>query len=173
MKNRLFSALILWAFLSNIAFSQNQNQHKMNPFSVREQIVETTNRLFNFTDARNWAALQKEVFASEVVVDMVSMGMPEVKKMTAADLCAMWQNGFSGLDVVFHLAGNHAVTLRDADADMFCYASATHYKKSATQGNTRAFNGTYDLHLVKTEKGWRIDKFKYNLLYMEGNVELK
>jgi hypothetical protein len=164
---------ILMTSLTNISFSQDKKQHNMSTFSVREQIIETTNRLFNFTDARNWTALQKEVFAPVIEVDMVSLGMPEVKKMTAAELCAMWENGFAGLDAIFHLAGNHAVTLRDNDADVFCYSSATHYKKSATQGNTRTFNGSYELHLVKNENGWRIDKFKYNLLYMEGNAELK
>jgi SnoaL-like domain len=172
MKKTLFS-LVLTGFCFTTIFSQNQNLNKMDFFSDREQIIETTNRLFNFTDAQNWVALQEEVFASEVTVDMVSMGMPEVKKMTAIELCAMWQNGFSGLDAVFHLAGNHAVTLREKDADMFCYSSATHFKKSATMGNTRTFNGTYDLHLVKTEKGWRIDSFKYNLKYTEGNMDLK
>jgi hypothetical protein len=141
--------------------------------TTREQIIETSNRLFNFTDAQNWVALKQEVFAEEVVVDMTSMGMPEVKKMLAQDLCDMWQNGFAGLDAVFHLAGNHVVNLHEDHADVFCYASATHYKKAATQGNTRTFDGTYDLHLVKTLKGWRIDSFKYNLKYMKGNAELK
>ncbi len=145
----------------------------MENFSIREQIIETVNRLFNYTDAQNWVALQQEVFASDVVVDMVSLGMPDVKKMSAKELCDMWQNGFSGLDAVFHLAGNQAVTLKGDTADVYCYSAATHYKKTALNGNTRTFNGSYDLHLVKTQNGWRIDSFKYNLKYAEGNLELK
>ncbi len=154
---------------------QQKNTVTMTHFTTREQIMETVNRLFNYTDQQNWAALKQEVFAPEIIVDMVSLGMPEVKKMTADELCASWEQGFSGLDAVFHLAGNHTVDLDQAqsEADVFCYSSATHFKKSATNGNTRTFNGTYNLHLLKTAEGWRIDRFKYNLKYMEGNLELK
>jgi hypothetical protein len=32
--------------------------------------------------------------------------------------------------------------------------------------------GSYNLHLIPTEGGWRIDIFKYNLKYVNGNLSL-
>jgi hypothetical protein len=40
---------------------------------------------------------------------------------------------------------------------VFAYATATHFKKLATNGKTREFVGTYELHLMNTQIGWRID----------------
>ncbi|MCB0749802.1 MAG: hypothetical protein KDC90_20275, partial [Ignavibacteriae bacterium] len=58
-------------------------------------------------------------------------------------------------------------------AEVFVYATATHFKNSTTNGKTREFVGSYNLHLAKNEEEWRIDKFKYNLKYSTGNLDLK
>ena len=144
----------------------------MNTFTLREQIIETVHKLFIYTDSREWKKLQDEVFTESVLFDMSSPGM-DVKETTAKSICETWQRGFIGLDAVNHLAGNILVTIKDEQAEVFAYATATHFKSSATQGKTREFVGTYDLHLINTSIGWRIDKFKYNLKFMNGNLELK
>jgi hypothetical protein len=144
----------------------------MNHFSVREQIIEIVNKLFVYTDYQEWDKLINEVFTEEIQFDMTSLG-GEAKKMAAKEVCEVWQKGFEGLDAVNHLAGNHLVTINEQAADVFAYATATHYKSSATQGKTREFVGSYNLHLIYTEQGWRIDVFKYNLKYMNGNIEFK
>jgi hypothetical protein len=142
-------------------------------FTIREQIIETVHQLFNLTDAKDWAGLRAQVFAPSVEVDMTSMGMPAIQQMAVDELCAMWQQGLADIDAVFHLAGNHTVQIGQQEAYVYCYASATHFKQSATQGNTRTFNGTYNLHLVETPQGWRLDRFKFNLLYIQGNEGLQ
>jgi len=144
----------------------------MEVFTTREQIVEVVNRLFVYTDEQEWENLENEVFSREVLFDMSSLGTP-AKKMPAKEICANWKQGFEGLDAVNHLAGNYLVTLNDDAAIVFAYATATHFKKSASRGATRDFVGTYDLHLAKTEIGWRIDAFRYNLKYITGNVNLE
>jgi hypothetical protein len=85
----------------------------------------------------------------------------------------MWKTGFEGLDAVHHQAGNYLVTVKQHEATVFAYAVAFHHKKAATAGNTRSFIGSYDLHLVKSAEGWRIDSFKYNLKIADGNVDFK
>lgn len=144
----------------------------MEQFSVRDQIIEIVNKLFIYTDEQKWDQLQNEVFTKEIWFDMSSMG-GEAKDITAKEVCEMWQKGFEGIDAVNHLSGNHLVTIDGADAEVFAYATATHYKKAAQQGNTRTFVGTYNIHLMQTQHGWRINAFKYNLKYVEGNMELK
>lgn len=144
----------------------------MEHFSEREQIVEVVNKLFIYTDYQRWDKLLNEVFTESILFDMSSLGQ-EVKTMPAKEVCEIWQKGFEGLDSVNHLAGNYLVTLNGERADVFAYATATHYRNAATQGKTREFIGSYDLHLIKIWQGWRIDVFKYNLKFMNGNLELK
>ncbi|MFN7119442.1 MAG: nuclear transport factor 2 family protein [Saprospiraceae bacterium] len=144
----------------------------MEQFSVRDQLIEVVHKLFIYTDEQEWEKLQNEVFTKEIWFDMSSLGA-EAKTMQAKEVCDMWQSGFAGIDAVNHLSGNHLVTINGAEADVFTYATATHYKKAAQQGNTRTFVGTYALHLLQTQHGWRINAFQYNLKYMEGNLEWK
>ena len=84
----------------------------------------------------------------------------------------MWKNGFVGIDVINHLAGNYLIEIKEDRATVFAYATATHYKKLATNGKTREFVGAYNLSLLNQETGWRIAEFKYNLKFTNGNVDL-
>lgn len=143
-----------------------------NQRTLREEIIEVANKLFVYTDQRAWQLLKTEVFAEELMFDMSSLGGGEPKITSAEAVCQMWNTGFEGLDAIHHHSGNFILTIRDGDADIFCYATATHYKKSATQGQTRAMVGSYDLHVIATASGWRIDLFKYNLKFIEGNAQL-
>jgi hypothetical protein len=41
------------------------------------------------------------------------------------------------------------------------------------QQNTRTFVGSYDFHLLRLESRWRIDSFRFNLQFLDGNLELE
>ena len=139
----------------------------------REKIVETVNKLFIYTDEQNWDGLQEEVFTVTVFLDMTSMGGTD-SNVTSAAICDMWNEGFKDLDAVNHLAGNYLVNVvSDQTADVFAYATATHYKEAAKNGTTREFVGPYDLKLSNTAMGWRIYSMKYNLKYSQGNMLLE
>ncbi|GAA4326611.1 nuclear transport factor 2 family protein [Flaviaesturariibacter amylovorans] len=144
----------------------------MEHFSTRDLVVEVVHKLFVYTDNRQWGRLLAEVFCGEVQFDMSSLG-GAARRMAAKDICHEWELGFEGLDAINHLCGNHLVSINGPEATVFAYATATHYKKSATRGNTREFVGTYDLHLVRTAVGWRIDGFTHHLKYMTGNIDFK
>lgn len=140
-------------------------------FSVRDEITEIINKLFIYTDQQDWERLQQEVFSEDVMFDMSSMGGPKAET-AAKDICALWKKGFEGLDAINHLAGNYLVQINDHLATVFAYATATHYKASATKGTTREFVGTYNIRLLKHGYGWRIYEFKYDLKYQTGNLDL-
>ncbi len=140
-------------------------------FTRREQVVEVVNRLFVYTDQRNWEGLRSEVFTKQVQFDMSSMGGKN-KEMAAQEICDLWEKGFEGVDSVNHLAGNYLVTIDVNTAEVLAYATATHFKSSATQGRTREFAGVYNLHLKQLTEGWRIASFKYDMKYSSGNTEL-
>ena len=139
----------------------------------KQEITELVNKLFMYTDAQQWNELLSEVFVENVWIDMSSAGAGDPLMMPATAVCEMWQKGFAGLDAVHHQAGHYLVSV-DADAaTIYGYAVATHYKKSATKGNSRSFIGSYDLRASLTSVGWRLSQFKYNLKCIDGNVSLE
>jgi hypothetical protein len=140
-------------------------------YSVRDEIVEVINKLFDYTDMRDWEKLQNEVFSDDVFFDMSSSGGQKSETSSLA-ICEIWRNGFIGIDSINHLAGNYLVQINDIIASVFVYATATHYKESATNGKTREFFGTYSISLMKHGIGWRIYQFKYDLKFKTGNIEL-
>ena len=143
-------------------------------FSKREAIIEVVNRLFVYTDAQDWQKLLFEVFADEVAFDMSSAGGASPGTVSARQICDMWKAGFEGIDAIHHQAGNYLVTISEnVNAEVFCYALATHFRKSATRGSVREFVGSYNIGLAFTDLGWRINSFKYNLKYLQGNPTLE
>ena len=144
-----------------------------NKFSIREQIIEVANKLFVYTDNRQWQKLMEEVFTGSVLFDMSSAGGGEPANISAKEVCDKWEKGFEGIDAIHHQAGNYLVTLNTTEAAVHAYAIAIHFKKAAQHGKTREFVGSYDLLLSDIPgKGWRINTFKYNLKYIDGNVDL-
>jgi hypothetical protein len=143
--------------------------------SKREEIIEIVNKLFIYTDHRQWKKLTSEVFKERVNFDMSSMGAGDASEMKATEICKIWDVGFDGINVIHHQTGNFLVKLKEEEtsADVFCYAIASHYKDAAREGKTREFVGSYDIHVVLTDYGWRVDSFKYNLKYTTGNASLK
>ncbi len=144
--------------------------------SKNDLVIELVTKLFVYTDQREWKRLLQEVFMDDVVFDMSSLGAGPAKKIRATEICDMWEKGFQGIDHVHHHAGNYIVTFNSETeavaANIFCYATATHFKASAKNGNTRDFVGDYDIHVSLTDLGWRIDKFRYNVKFILGNKEL-
>jgi hypothetical protein len=143
--------------------------------SRQDEVIELANKLFIYTDSRQWDALQRQVFSDTVFFDMESLGAGPRKEMASRQICEMWKTGFEGIDQVHHQAGNFIVDFTDenTNADIFCYAIAIHYKNSATQGKTREFVGSYKLHATLTDIGWRLNSFTYLLKYSNGNVDFK
>jgi hypothetical protein len=142
--------------------------------SKYDELIELANKLFIHTDDQHWDKLLTEVFTDEVLFDMSSLGAGDAKKLKATEICDMWKQGFAGIDAVHHQSGNYIVDFKSADnADIYCYAIALHFKKSATQGQTREFVGSYNLHAVFTDIGWRLDAFRYTMKFVTGNLDLK
>ncbi|GAO44866.1 nuclear transport factor 2 family protein [Flavihumibacter petaseus] len=143
----------------------------MQDFSTRDLIVETVNKLFVFTDQQQWQRLREDVLTDKVDFDMSSLGGAR-EILSAQTICDTWENGFKGIDAVNHLAGNYLVTIDGDKAQVFAYATATHFKKAAINGQVREFVGTYQIGLQQLPQGWRINAFQYTLKYLAGNADL-
>jgi hypothetical protein len=141
-------------------------------FADKVEITELSNKLFMYVDAQQWDKVLDEVFTENVWFDMTSAGGP-AKELPAKEICELWREGFSGLDAIHHQAGHYLININETKADIYAYAIATHYKKTATKGNSRMFVGSYELKALKTVTGWRLSQFKYNLKYVDGNASLQ
>ncbi|HEY0743433.1 MAG TPA: nuclear transport factor 2 family protein [Chryseosolibacter sp.] len=140
----------------------------------REAVIELVNKLFIYTDSRQWHLLIKDVFKEKVYFDSSSLDGAPAMELVAGAICDRWREGLKDIDHVHHHTGNFIVDFynEEVQAKVFCYATASHFKESASRGKTREFVGAYELHASFTDFGWRIDKFRYDLKYITGNTEL-
>jgi hypothetical protein len=139
--------------------------------TAQNEVIAVANRLFLCTDKRDWQCV-KDVFAPEVLFDMTSLSGGHPSKLTPQQIADGWDQGLKNLKAIHHQAGNYQATLKGNEADLFCYGIAFHYLPNPSNQNTRTFVGSYDFHLVRTDAGWKIDRFKFNLKYIEGNKDL-
>jgi hypothetical protein len=166
----VFAFLILTAGCS--AISNRDIDGQLHQLKDQNDIIAVANKLYICTDNRDWACV-KDVFAPEVFFDMTSLagGMPE--KKTPQQITDMWAQGLKAVKAIHHQAGNYQVTLKGNKADMFCYGIAYHYLPNPTNQNTRVFVGSYNFHLIKMNGAWKVDRFKFNLKFIDGNKDLE
>ena len=138
----------------------------------KDKVKEAINRLFISTDNRDWDTVS-QLFAPEVLFDMTSMVGGKPIMLTPQEIVGSWEKGLKPLKAIHHQAGNYIVHVNEKQADVFCYGIASHFLPNKTNQNTRIFVGSYDFHLIKNGEEWQIDKFKFNLKYIDGNLNLE
>ena len=140
--------------------------------SDHSAIIETITNLFVGTDERDWARVRR-CFATRVLFDMTSLAGGEPSTLTPQEIADGWDKGLKPIQSVHHQAGNFLVRVGGDEADAFCYAVAYHYRPVKSGQNTRVFVGSYEFHLVRTFEQWKIDAFKFNLKFIDGNPNLE
>ena len=127
---------------------------------------------FTATDRRDWAAVEA-CLAPRLTLDMTSLAGGEPVEMTGAAVAAMWNDGLAPIDHVHHQVGNLVVTVTGDVAQATCHGIALHHRKIASPRSMRVFVGSYRIHLVRLDGAWRIDRFTFDLAFLEGNTELE
>jgi hypothetical protein len=138
----------------------------------RDRIAQVVNTLFVATDARDWERV-KGCFAPVVMFDMTTVAGGTEQELTPDAIASAWRSGLEPIEAVHHQTGNLVVTCTGPEATASCYGIAYHYRKTAMGRNTRVFVGSYDLHLVLAAGQWRIDRFRFNLKFLDGNPALE
>jgi hypothetical protein len=132
----------------------------------KDRIIDVINRLFIGTDRRDWQAV-KECFADRVLFDMTSMAGGEPVTMTPQQIVDGWEEGLREVKAIHHQAGNYLVTVMGDEALAFCYGVALHHLTGEARGTTRRFVGSYDLYLTREGDSWRINRFRFNLKFID------
>jgi hypothetical protein len=138
----------------------------------RDRIVDVINQLFIGTDSRDWATVGA-CLADRVHFDMTSLAGGSPSELSGAQIASGWEEGLRPMEAVHHQAGNYRVQLDGDRATAFCYGTASHYRRTPSGRNTRVFVGSYDFGLTRTDGRWRIDAFRFNLKYVDGNLQLE
>lgn len=149
-----------------------RGQVDMDKLIEKDKIIDIANSLFIYTDEMNWMEV-KNTFADDVLFDMTSLSGGEPSLLTPQQIVDGWDAGLRKLKAVHHQVGNYRVNITEREADLFCYGVAFHYLPNPTNSNTRIFVGSYNLHFAKDGRGWKIDRFKFNLKFIDGNKDLE
>ena len=136
------------------------------------RIIDRINELFLATDEKAWPRV-RACFTEEATLDMSSLSGQPAQRLSAEAIAAGWEQGLAPIEAVHHQAGNYRVDVRGDEADAFCYGTAWHYRKTQSGRNTRIFVGSYDFHLVQRDGEWRIDLFRFNAKFVDGNLALE
>ena len=138
----------------------------------REAVIDTITELFVATDRRDWPAV-RQCFAPRVHFDMSFVGGGEPAEVAAEEIVAGWERGLAPLQAVHHQAGNFRVWLHGEVATAFCYGIAYHYLLNPSGRNTRVFVGSYDFQLRLAAGRWQINRFRFELKFLDGNPQLE
>ena len=168
----LFLVITACSSFSGSRSSESKTMVTYGHLMEKDKVKEVVNRLFISTDNRDWATV-KQLFAADVSFDVTSMVGGDPVTLSPQQIVASWEKGLKSLKAIHHQAGNYIVNVKHMQADVFCYGTASHYLPNKTNQNTRIFVGSYNFHLVKNGENWQIDKFKFNLKYIDGNLNLE
>jgi hypothetical protein len=136
-----------------------------------EQIIEQICRFFVAVDNRAWDDVKK-ILADEVLLDYSSMGGGEPAVLAPGQIIEAWKALLPGFDVTHHQLGNFLVEAAGDHANAFCYGTATHYLAGDPKGNLWTVVGSYAISLGLINGAWRMLTFKFNLKYVDGNLDL-
>jgi 3-phenylpropionate/cinnamic acid dioxygenase small subunit len=138
----------------------------------RATVIDVITALFVETDNRNWPAVLR-CLAPRVQFDMTSVSGGQPTEIAADEIVAAWDRGLRPMQAVHHQVGNFRIGLDGVRATASCYGVAFHYLRTRSGRNTRTFVGSYDFELEKREGRWRITLFRFNLKFLDGNLELE
>ncbi len=163
---KAYGVLLLLVLLMTFACSHRQYYTKFDHLIRSDEVINTINRLFIKTDNKDWPAV-KALFADEVLFDMTSLAGGQPSKLSPQQIVDAWDKGLKNVAAIHHQAGNYIVTLGRNGADVFCYGIAKHYNPEHADKKITTFVGSYDFHLINTDSGWKIDRFKFNKKYVD------
>lgn len=136
--------------------------------TAERDVVRVCNELFVAVDNLDWPVAMN-CMTKTIYLEMTGA---EPGEISAKALTENWQDGLGNLDAVHHQTGNYIVDVVGFEARVFCNGIAHHFLEKARPNAVRTFVGTYDFHLIRRNEGWKIDRFKFDLKFMNGNLNL-
>lgn len=161
-----FKVIRIFVLLLLVSCAQAPKEIDPKQEALKNRAKEAVIRLFNATDNKDWK-LVESIFTRKVKFDMSSLTKEPPKKIRSSKIARSWQIGFKGIDQIHHQTGNFLVTIpkKGNGYDVFCYATATHYKANNKKKIT-TFVGSYNFRVIRKGNKWLINSFKFNKKYI-------
>ena len=135
-------------------------------------VRETVTRVFVGTDRRDWRMVEA-CFSDVATLDMTSLTGGEPVRLTPSQIAGGWATGLAPIDHVHHQLGNFLIEITGDAARASCYGIALHHRKVADPRSVRRFVGGYDVRLSRRDGAWKIDRFRFDVAFVDGNLELE
>lgn len=127
----------------------------------RTEISETITRYFNSLDLKDWDEMEATL-ADTIEVDFSELFGDPRASHAAADFVAFARAVLSGFEATQHISPNHVIALDGDRATASAGMYAWHKVPSdMAEVCTFTLRGRYDIGMVRTPHGWRM-----NLLHM-------
>lgn len=147
------------------------SQKAKNMEAEKRKIQETVTGIFVSTDSRDWSGVERN-FNETVMLDYTSLAGGEPASLTPTQITESWKTVLPGFDHTHHAISNFNITIDHDEAVVSHYGEAEHFIDLKKGENIWKVVGTYNHHLIRTPNGWKVDRMKFNLKYMDGNMDL-
>ncbi len=138
----------------------------------QNEIIQAVNDIFITMDRFDWDAFLN-CFADEVEDDYTSIFDIEINKVKIDDMIERWKY-LKEFTSMYHSLSNHKVKIYNDEAECYSYVYSLHFLPNDIGGeDVWKVIGFYEHHLIKTDKGWKIDKMKCTAVSVTGVEVLK
>ncbi len=139
---------------------------------MEEQIIiNIIINIFNGSDKHDWELVSNS-FHYEVFLDYFSLSKKPGEKVKSVEIIKGWSDFLPKFKFTHHVITNFEITVKGANAEVFCKGQAIHYLPDAEGGDIWTTIGTYDFKLEKIAGKWKVNSMIFNLLYEDGNKNL-
>ena len=146
------------------------NDSFLTSLADRIRIIELVNQFGMAIDLRDWESF-RSLFTKGVEFDYSSIG-ETAGRLQPDDIVNTARRDLGGFQATQHMITNHQVELLNDDATCYAHVRAQHFLPN-DQGEPTFEMGGYDIvGLVRTGLDWKIQRWKFEVLWSRGNQEL-
>ena len=141
-----------------------------NSLADKLAIIELLNRFGMAIDLRDWESFHS-LFTEEVEFDYSSIG--EVAgTLHPDDITNTARRDLGGFEATQHVITNHQVQLSEDRATCYAQVRAMHLLPNDKTESLLETGGYYTAELVRIDSNWKIQNWKFTILWSNGDLEL-
>lgn len=163
-------AISLWLSTS-MAAAQEPTPGALQRLIDERAVINTVDAIDRAVDVQNWQEA-RSYFADKVTVDFSTLTGQPSATISSDDLIDGWAGNLKGSKSSLHFRTNHAVTFEGDHVTVTSHG----YGWNRMEGNGDPLWevwGIYEHGLVRTQDGWRVDRFIFHMTHERGNLWVK
>ena len=134
------------------------------------KIIQVINHFGVAIDLRDWSSF-RNLFAEEVNFDYSSIG-EVAATLVPEEIARNARQDLAGFESTQHLITNHLVEVNDHTAKCHAHVRAMHYLPNEIAEPFLEMGGYYNAELIQKNSHWKIQSWKFFVLWSRGNHNL-